>query len=174
MGDRSSTLLPHRPATTYRSDIDGLRALAVFMVIVYHQGGTVIRPGFFVPTNGIEARCPGGFTGVDVFFVISDFVVSGSLLRDRPASAGYAMLRFYERRVKRLTPALVVVVLISAVAYAMVLDLGQENLAGETWMTGIFGLLGSANLYLALKNIEYPPATLNHVDRRTHSCTMPA
>ena len=88
MGDESSTLLPHRPATTYRSDIDGLRALAVFMVIVYHQGGTVIRPGFFVPTNGIEARCPGGFTGVDVFFVISDFVVSGSLRTESSFTAG--------------------------------------------------------------------------------------
>ena len=149
-------MLPVQQAvSSYRPDIDGLRALAVSMVIVYHQGGTSISTGFFVPTSGEEARCPGGFTGVDVFFVISGFVVTGSLLRDRPASACTAFLRFYERRVKRLTPSLLLVVSASAVAYAMVLDMDQENLAEETWLTGTFGLIGGANLYLSLKEMNY-------------------
>ncbi len=73
----------------YRSDIDGLRALAVLPVVFFHVGW-----GF-----------PGGFVGVDVFFVISGFLISGILLHDLE-SAQFSILGFYDRRVRRILPAL--------------------------------------------------------------------
>ena len=72
----------------HRADIDGLRSVAVVGVIIFHM-----YPNWL----------PGGFTGVDIFFVISGFVVTGSLLRPRKQhmTAGHFFLAFYSRRVKR-------------------------------------------------------------------------
>ena len=75
-----------------RPDIDGLRSVAVAGVVIFHMD-----PNWL----------PGGFTGVDIFFVISGFVVTGSLLRPRglqTMSAGEYFLAFYSRRVKRCVP----------------------------------------------------------------------
>ena len=80
----------------YRGDIDGLRAVAVIAVIIYHLDASYL---------------PGGFVGVATFFVISGFVVSGSLLASPAPTAGQLLLNFYSRRVRRLTPALVVTIL---------------------------------------------------------------
>src|SRR5688572_16671991 len=83
-------------ALGYRSDIDGLRAIAVVMVIAFHAG----IPGF-----------AGGFTGVDVFFVISGFLITGLLVGELKATGSIQLGRFYARRVRRLLPALAVVIL---------------------------------------------------------------
>src|SRR3954449_892342 len=72
------------PSRGYVPHIDGLRAIAVLAVIVFHLD---------------PAWLPGGFTGVDVFFVISGFVVSASVHRLPPLSLGQSMLRFYVRRI---------------------------------------------------------------------------
>ena len=87
---------------TYRADIDGLRALAVTSVLLFHAG----TPGF-----------PGGFVGVDIFFVISGYLICGML--DAQLRAGTLSLgTFYKRRVMRIVPALAVMMLVvSAVAY---------------------------------------------------------
>ena len=77
----------------YRREIDGLRALAVVPVILYHAG----VPGF-----------GGGFVGVDVFFVISGFLIT-SLLLEELATGGLSIRRFYERRARRILPALFLV-----------------------------------------------------------------
>ena len=79
--------------TSYILGIDGLRALSVFAVIFYHLKGKLL---------------PGGFTGVDVFFVLSGYVVAGSLFRERGKKFGRFLLDFYARRLLRLYPALVV------------------------------------------------------------------
>ena len=82
------------PGATYRPDIDGLRAVAVIAVIGYHVG----VPGF-----------GGGFVGVDVFFVISGFLISQLLIGEKQRTGRIDIADFYARRVRRLIPALGVV-----------------------------------------------------------------
>lgn len=87
--------------TAYRNDIDGLRAVAVALVVLFHFGA-----------GG------GGFVGVDIFFVISGFLIGGII--DREAQAGqFSLLRFYERRVRRIFPALFAVLAVTAVAASL-------------------------------------------------------
>jgi len=84
----------------YRSDIDGLRAVAVLGVVIYHAFPKIV---------------PGGFTGVDIFFVISGYLISGILYKGhREGNFGPSsfFLEFYARRVRRLFPALITVLLL--------------------------------------------------------------
>ena len=81
----------------YRREVDGLRAVAVVPVILWHAG-------FALPT--------GGFAGVDVFFVISGFLIT-TILGDELAQGRYSILRFYERRARRILPALFLVIAVS-------------------------------------------------------------
>jgi peptidoglycan/LPS O-acetylase OafA/YrhL len=77
----------------YRPDVDGLRALAVLPVLLFHA----------------KLGCTGGFVGVDVFFVISGYVISSLILRE-VAAGTFSMVNFWERRIRRIMPALSVVV----------------------------------------------------------------
>ena len=88
-------------ATPYRPDIDGLRAVAVLSVVVYHAWPHAL---------------PGGFVGVDVFFVISGYLITRILLTPEFSFAG-----FYRRRVRRLAPALLLVVATTLLLGAMIL-----------------------------------------------------
>lgn len=85
---------------TYRRDIDGLRALAVLAVVLYHA---------------LPASLPGGFIGVDVFFVISGYLISSILLRDLQAGQ-FSLTTFYIRRIRRIYPALITVIAASLIA----------------------------------------------------------
>jgi peptidoglycan/LPS O-acetylase OafA/YrhL len=84
----------------YRSEIDGLRALAVVPVILFHAGVTLFS---------------GGFVGVDVFFVISGYLITTVIIQDLDTGK-FSIVSFYERRARRILPALFLVVIISAVA----------------------------------------------------------
>ena len=75
----------------YRADIDGLRAVAVALIIFYHLG---MSP-------------PGGFIGVDVFFVISGFLITNIIVQDIEAGR-FSFAAFYARRIKRILPALLI------------------------------------------------------------------
>ena len=86
----------------YRPEVDGLRALAVLPVLVYHLSG-----------GGLLA---GGFLGVDVFFVISGYLITRILLRDLAGSATHALRAFWGRRIRRIFPLVGVVVLCTTVA----------------------------------------------------------
>ena len=77
-------------ALAYRADIDGLRAVAVLSVVAFHLGIT---------------KTPGGFVGVDVFFVISGYLIS-SIVFYEIASSRFSIVNFYERRIRRIFPAL--------------------------------------------------------------------
>jgi peptidoglycan/LPS O-acetylase OafA/YrhL len=84
----------------HRLDIDGLRALAVLLVILFHTG-----VGTF----------SGGFIGVDIFFVISGYLITGIIVRDL-SRGSFSLGKFYERRVRRILPALLAVLLVSSIA----------------------------------------------------------
>jgi peptidoglycan/LPS O-acetylase OafA/YrhL len=86
--------------TSLRLDIEGLRAVAILLVLAFHAGLPV----------------PGGYVGVDVFFVISGFLISGLLVREYEATGAISMAQFYARRARRLLPAATVVLLGSALA----------------------------------------------------------
>lgn len=90
----------------YRPEIDGLRAVAVLAVVVYHAR---------FPW-GTDIVLSGGFLGVDVFFVISGYLITYLILDEHATSGRFSIARFYERRARRLLPALLVVVAATAVA----------------------------------------------------------
>ena len=81
----------------YRPDVDGLRALAVLAVLAYHA---------------FPQSAPGGFAGVDVFFVISGFLITGIIL-DGLQDGGFTFADFYWRRIRRIFPALILVLAVS-------------------------------------------------------------
>jgi peptidoglycan/LPS O-acetylase OafA/YrhL len=89
----------------YRPQLDGLRAFAVYLVVAFHAGLT---------------RFDGGFIGVDVFFVLSGYLVTQLLLRDVHGQGHIGFARFYSRRFRRLLPASFVVLLVTAAAFAAV------------------------------------------------------
>lgn len=88
---------------SYRRDIDGLRALAILPVLGFHAG----LPGF-----------SGGFVGVDVFFVISGFLITGIIAREIDEGQ-FSLLRFYERRARRILPALLLMIAVVLGAAAL-------------------------------------------------------
>ncbi|MER2516583.1 MAG: acyltransferase family protein [Candidatus Accumulibacter phosphatis] len=96
----------------YRPDIDGLRAIAIIAVVFYHAG----FPGF-----------PGGFVGVDVFFVISGFLITALLFNEAAATGRLSLSAFYARRVRRLLPAALIVVAVSLLLGAFVMPPASDE-----------------------------------------------
>jgi peptidoglycan/LPS O-acetylase OafA/YrhL len=114
----------------YRREIDGLRALAIVPVIMYHAGFQAFG---------------GGFVGVDVFFVISGYLITSLIVAERQAGT-FSLLDFYERRARRILPALVVVVL-ACIPFAWQLltpramkDFSESVVAVSTFSSNIFFL----------------------------------
>lgn len=96
-------------ALRYRSDIDGLRAVAVLGVVIYHAFPKLI---------------PGGFIGVDIFFVISGYLISGILYKGQK-TGNFSFAEFYARRIRRLFPALITLLLL-CLAYGWLILLPEE------------------------------------------------
>ena len=88
---------------TYRPEIDGLRAIAVSAVIIYHAQITILG---YQPFKG-------GFIGVDIFFVISGYLITSIILKELMTTGSFSFKHFYERRVRRILPALLFVMLVS-------------------------------------------------------------
>jgi peptidoglycan/LPS O-acetylase OafA/YrhL len=107
-----------------RRDIQGLRALAVVLVIADHAGA----PGF-----------SGGFVGVDVFFVISGYVITQLLLREAPKGARRGLAEFYSRRIRRIVPAATATLVVTIVAAKLLLG-GRMNplLPGDVRWASLF------------------------------------
>jgi peptidoglycan/LPS O-acetylase OafA/YrhL len=88
---------------TYRPEIDGLRAIAVSAVILYHAQITILG---YQPFKG-------GFIGVDIFFVISGYLITSIILKELVTTGSFSFKHFYERRIRRILPALLFVMLVS-------------------------------------------------------------
>jgi peptidoglycan/LPS O-acetylase OafA/YrhL len=134
----------------YRPEIDGLRALAVVAVILNHFDKNIL---------------PGGFLGVDVFFVISGFVITASLAKRSDAKFSDFIFGFYDRRIRRLIPALAFCVLVTGVLICFVNPKPEASI----W-TGITSLFGLSNIYLFLNSTDYfSPSTQLNVFTHTWS-----
>jgi len=113
---------PSSTPRSYRPDIDGLRAIAVLGVVLYHAGLGV----------------PGGYVGVDIFFVISGFLITGLIFKDLE-NGTFSMLGFWERRVRRIYPALAVMVIMCLFAgYFLLLPFGYLVLAQSAIAQAVF------------------------------------
>lgn len=89
----------------YRAEIDGLRALAIIPVLLFHAGWEMFS---------------GGYVGVDVFFVISGYLITSLLLEDIDNNS-FSLVRFYERRARRILPVLYVVTLFTLISSSLIL-----------------------------------------------------
>lgn len=152
------TALPSRPTsaapssprrrerTDVRPEIQALRALAVLSVLLFHLWPT---------------RLPGGFVGVDIFFVVSGFLITAHLLREQDRTGTIALSRFWARRARRLLPASMLVLLVTAVAvYAVVPSarwpqFGTEIIASALYAEN-WALAWQAVDYMALSNVKSP------------------
>src|SRR5215212_12256479 len=85
----------------FRADVEGLRAVAVLAVVAYHAG---------------LSQVGGGFVGVDVFYVLSGFLITGLLWEELQTTAGLRLGAFYGRRARRLLPAAVLVLMVTVAA----------------------------------------------------------
>ncbi|HEV2093271.1 MAG TPA: acyltransferase family protein, partial [Rubrobacter sp.] len=126
----------------FRPDVEGLRAVAVVAVLLYHAG---------VPSAG------GGYVGVDVFFVISGYLITGLLLRELEKTGTISLARFYSRRAKRLLP-LSVVVLASVVALSWLLfdPVRMDETSFGVLAAGVYAM----NWLLAVEAADYFAAGL--------------
>lgn len=120
---------PRYTPNGYRSEIDGLRAIAVLSVVLYHFG----VPGL-----------TGGFVGVDIFFVISGFLIGGILWREHSTTGKISILRFYVRRFKRLAPAYFAMAIATFVAAWFILlpfefrEFGKSLIAATVYLSNVF------------------------------------
>ncbi|CAN5567892.1 acyltransferase family protein [soil metagenome] len=119
----------------YVPAIDGLRAVAVLSVLLFHLRGSWL---------------PGGFVGVDIFFVISGFVVTGSLAGKRFEGLGALLVYFYARRIVRIVPALLVMLLVTILFYDLFVP--------DAWLSQSIRSVGKA-AFFGISNVELGSAT---------------
>ncbi|AGZ45534.1 putative acyltransferase [Actinoplanes friuliensis DSM 7358] len=147
-GPRPPVAAAPEPAR-HRRDIEGLRAVAVLLVVAYHCGLPFVT---------------GGYVGVDVFFVISGFLITGLLLREAQRSGTVSIPRFYARRALRLLPASTVVVVVTVAAAALWLPpLRLAGILSDALHTTIYAM----NWRLAAVGTDYlnadaDPSPLQH------------
>ena len=130
-----------QPSTAeFRPDIEGLRGIAILLVLLFHAG---------LPW------APGGFVGVDVFFVISGFLITGKLWRESQQPGGLNITKFYAWRIRRLLPAaLVAVAVITMVGLLLAAPLDRSDLAAD----GAASALSLANMRF-IGSVDYFAAT---------------
>ncbi|HEV7963180.1 MAG TPA: acyltransferase family protein [Actinoplanes sp.] len=145
---RAATVLP-APTTGYRPDIEGLRAVAVLLVVLSHAGVTAVA---------------GGYVGVDVFFVISGFLITSLLLREVESTGRIAIGRFYARRALRLLPAAGLVLVATVLGFRLWLppvrvgEFAKDALAAVGYFAN-FRFAWTGTDYLSAGN---PPSPFQH------------
>jgi peptidoglycan/LPS O-acetylase OafA/YrhL len=133
----------------FRPDVEGLRAVAVALVVLVHAGVPWID---------------GGYIGVDVFFVLSGFLITGLLVRERVSTGSTSMPGFYARRARRILPAATVVLIVTVLASYHWLGFLRGGVIAED---GKWTALFAANLHFASEGTQYlnilaPPSPLQH------------
>jgi hypothetical protein len=120
----------------FRPDVEGLRAVAVLLVVAFHAG----------------LGLPGGFVGVDVFFVISGFLITSLLVDEVRATGGISLADFYARRARRILPAACLVLVVTAIVGALALpELDRPVLAADIRSSALF----VANWHFAAMSTDY-------------------
>ena len=144
---------------SYRPEIDGLRALAVGIVIFYHANLSIFG---YQPFQG-------GFIGVDIFFVISGYLITSIILKQLTTTGSFSLKQFYERRVRRILPVLFVVMLASLpFGWLYLLPLDLLNFAKS-----ILSSLGfSSNFYFHYSGLEYAVGGLKNPFLHTWSLSV--
>ena len=127
---------------SYRAEIDGLRAIAVVSVILYHAQMVLLGRDWF----------EGGFIGVDIFFVISGYLITRIILSELESKGSFSFLNFYERRARRILPMLFVVVM-TAFTYGVFTLLPNE--IRELSLSSLFSILFTSNFYFFDITTEY-------------------
>jgi peptidoglycan/LPS O-acetylase OafA/YrhL len=126
-------------AVRYRPDVDGLRAVAVTAVVAFHAG-----------FRGV----PGGFTGVDVFFVISGYLIGAQIFRQSSAGS-FRYLPFYARRLRRIVPALIALLLaLFVLSYFLLTPSEMRELGKES----VAAVIGASNVLFYLNGDYFAPA----------------
>ncbi|NUL43614.1 acyltransferase [Cellulosimicrobium funkei] len=126
----------HQPRSSFRPDIQGLRAFAVIAVLLDH----------------LFAWPAGGFLGVDVFFVVSGFLITGLLIREHERTGTISFRAFYGRRIKRILPASFLVLFVTVVASYVVFP---ETRARSTLLDAIWALFFAGNWRFATNGTDY-------------------
>ena len=127
----------------FRPDVEGLRAVAIVLVVLYH-----VHAGL----------APGGYVGVDVFFVISGFLITGQLVRELRTTGRISFLAFYARRVRRILPAALLTVIVTAVASALLLNPLAAKRALDGGLSAVYF---GANVHFAAQGADYFRAGLS-------------
>ena len=146
------TMPQGRSAASYSPGVDGLRAVAVLGVLLYHAG---------VPFFS------GGFVGVDVFFVISGYLITRLLAKELQANGRIDLLAFYGRRARRILPALVAT-LVATAAAAVVLDMPQR--LSDFGLTFLHAIISTSNIHF-LFNSSYFDADV-HTNPLLHTWSL--
>ena len=133
----------------FRPDVQGMRAIAIFLALVYHAG----IPGFH-----------GGYVGIEVFFVISGFVITGLLLRERERTGHTSLHSFYGRRVRRIMPAATLVIIVAVIAAYVILGPLSGN---QTADDGRWASVFLVNIHFSANGTNYlsallPPSVLEN------------
>lgn len=142
-----------RAFNMHRPDIQALRALAVALVIAYHAGVPLLE---------------GGFIGVDIFFVVSGYLITASLAREVENTGSIRLLDFYARRARRLVPALALVLSCTAVASALLFSPAEQKdhawsiLSASTYVS---------NIVFAVARLEYLSGDI-HLDPTLHTWSL--
>jgi peptidoglycan/LPS O-acetylase OafA/YrhL len=129
-------VVPHSERSGWSAEIQALRALAVMLVVIFHLS---------------PERLPGGYIGVDVFFVISGFLITGHILRDLTAGT-FRLSAFYARRARRLLPASLLVLAVSMVGVLLV---APSTIWVQTGQQVIACALYAQNWVLAAQHVDY-------------------
>ena len=134
---------------TYRPEIDGLRAIVVFAVIFYHANLTLFGNKFL----------EGGFIGVDVFFVISGYLITTFILKELETTGRFSFLNFYERRARRILPALFTIMLtFSLFAWMFLMPTAYVDFAKSLLSSISFG----SNFYFHYTGLAYAAPLAEH------------